>query len=512
MPIVRVNDCGGGVNLDLMPEELAENAWSDCQNMRFRNGFAERFRGIGNIFAAPTITPYYITPYAFGNTRFWVHAGTARVFVDDGTTRTEITPGSPFTGGVDDRWTGGALNGVLVMNNGVDQPQYWGGNVANDLAVLPGWNANWRCKSLRPFKNYLIALNVTKSGTSFTSMVKWSDVAVPGSVPSSWDETNVALDAGEVEIAETSDRIVDGCQLGDAFIIYKERSQYAMTFIGAPNIFRFQRLPGDFGILSRGCAANTPKGHVVLTTNDVILFDGQSATSIADSRIRDWIQNNINKTLPERAFVTMNPPSSEVLICFPDTTSETCNKAAVWNWNTNTWGVRDLPDVTYGDAGQINTDAAFFSWDSDSGTWDSDTTTWSQTDYSPNEYRLLFSRLTAISAYDVDTRDAGQTITSMLERKGIQFGDAYAMKMIRSVYPRIDAAAGTEIQVYVGASQVADQEPTYSNPVTYTVGTSLKIDSFSPVGRFLALKFECADDAVWRIRSYDLDLVTTGAY
>ena len=100
----------------------------------------------------------------------------------------------------------------------------------------------------------------------------------------------------------------------------------------------------------------------------------------------------------------------------------------------------------------------------------------------------------------------------MLERKGIQFGDAYVMKMIRSVYPRIDATAGTEIQVYVGASQVADQEPTYSSPVTYTVGTSLKIDSFSPVGRFLALKFECADDAVWRIRSYDLDLVTTGAY
>ena len=512
MPIVKINDCGGGVNLDLMPEELPENTWSDCQNMRFRNGFAERFRGLGNIFGAPTITPYYITAYGTQTTRFWIHAGVSQVFADDGTTRTEITPGSPFTGSQDDRWTGGSLNGVLVMNNSIDQPHYWGGNVANDLAVLTGWNANWRCKSIRPFKNYLVALNVTKSGTAYPSMVKWSHSAVPGAIPTSWDETDVTLDAGEVDLAESPDIIVDACQLGDALIIYKERSQYSMTFIGAPNIFRFQRLPGDDGILAPGCVVNTPKGHVVLTSNDVVLFNGQSSVSIADSRVRDFIFTRLNKTTPNRAFVAMNPPSSEVLICFPDVESENCNKAAVWNWNANTWGFRDLPNVTYGDSGQINTDAAFFSWESDTDTWESDTTTWSQTDYSPNEYRLIFSRLDAISAYDIDLQDAGQTITSMIERRGMQFGDAYTMKLIRSVYPRIDAAAGTEIQVYVGASQLADQAPTYASPVTYTVGSSLKVDAFSPVGRYMAIKFECSDDAVWRIRSYDIDMVQTGAY
>lgn len=512
MPVIKINDCGGGVNVDLMPEELPENVWSNCQNMRFRVGFAERFRGIGNIFSTPSITPYYITAYGTQANRYWVHAGTQKVFVDDGTTRTEITPASPFTGTLDDRWTGGTLNGVLVMNNGVDQPTYWGGNVANDLATLTGWNANWRCKSMRPFKNYLVALNVTKSGTAYPSMVKWSHVADPGAIPTSWDETDPTKDAGETDLAETPDRIVDACQLGDMLVIYKERSQYAMTLLGAPYIFRFQRLPGDSGILARGCVVNTPKGHVVLTSNDVVLFDGQQTQSIADSRVRDFLFTRLNKTTPERAFVAMNPPTSEVLVCIPDFTSETCNIAAVWNWNTNTWGFRDLPSVTYGDAGQINTDAAFFSWESDTGTWESDTTTWSQTNYSPNEYRLIFARTTAISAYDVDLQDAGVSVSSMVEKRAMTFGDPYSTKMIRAVYPRIDAPAGTTVQVYVGAAMDAGDTPTYSDPSPFVVGSQIKADAFSTIGRFMSIKFTCTDDAVWRIRSYDLDLVKMGAY
>ena len=111
-----------------------------------------------------------------------------------------------------------------------------------------------------------IALNITKTATNYPHMVKWSDAAVPGAIPASWDETSVTGDAGELDIAETSDVIVDGLPLGDAFIIYKERSAYSMTFIGQPSVFRFQRLPNCDGMLARGCAAMTPLGHVVLTS------------------------------------------------------------------------------------------------------------------------------------------------------------------------------------------------------------------------------------------------------
>lgn len=511
MAIVKINDCGGGINKDLMPEELPENVWTSCQNMRFRSGFAQRFGGIANIFDAPTVTPYYVAPYSTQTTRYIVHAGTGKVFVDDGTTRTDITPASDFTGTQDDRWNGGALNGVLLMNNGVDVPHYWAGNVANNLAPLTGWDSNWRCKVLKPFKNYAIAINITKSGTTYPSMVKWSDEAVPGAVPSSWDSTNPALNAGEQDLGETPDVLVDALQLGDQMILYKERSMYSMSLIGSPYIFRFQRLPGDDGILSRGCVANTPKGHVVLTSNDVVIHQGQGATSIADSRVRSFIFENLNKTVPERAFVCTNPPTNEVLICFPSTESENCDLAAVWNWRDNTWGFRTLTNVTYGEACQINSDAAFFNWALDTGTWADDTTTWSQSEFSPNEYRLILSRTTAISAFDIQTQDAGAAIPSSLEKTAIHFGDPYSNKLIRSVYPRIEAPAGTVVNVSVGGAMYATEPPTYSAPVSFTVGSDIKIDSFA-TGRFLAVKFESSADAVWGTRSYDVDVVKMGAY
>lgn len=511
MAIVKINDCGGGVNKDLMPEELPENVWTSVQNMRFRNGFAQKFGGIANIFDAPTVTPYYVAPYTTQTTRYIVHAGTDKVFVDDGTTRTDITPASDFTGTQDDRWSGGAFNGILLINNSVEIPHYWDGNIANNLAALTGWNANWRCKFIKPFKNYVIAGNITKSGTAYPSMVKWSDEAVPGAVPASWDETDPALNAGEQDLGETPDVLIDAMQLGDQMILYKERSMYAMQFIGAPFIFRFQRLPGDDGILSRGCVTNTPKGHVVLTSNDVVIHQGQGTQSIADGRVRQFIFDNLNKTVFGRAFVCTNPPTNEVFICFPSSESENCDLMAVWNWKDNTWGFRTLTNVTYGDACQINTDAAFFNWSQDSQTWADDTTTWSQSEFSPNEYRLIFARTTAISAFDISTQDDGVAIPASLERTAIQFGDPYSNKLIRSLYPRIDAPAGTVINVSVGGSMTANTAPTYSTPVPFTVGSQIKIDSFA-TGRFLAVKFESTADVVWRIRSYDIDLVQTGAY
>lgn len=511
MAIIKITNAGQGVNADLMPEELAAGVWSDCKNMRFRNGFAERFRGLTNIFGATSVVPYWIAPYGTATTRYWIHAGLAKVFADDGTTRTEITPTSAPTGGIDDRWTGGTLNGVFVCNNGKDQPLFWGGNVANDLATLTGWDANERCKALRPFKNYLIALNITKTSTNYPHMVKWSDAAVPGSIPTSWDETSVTGDAGEQEVAETPDVIVDGLPLGDAFIIYKERSAYSMTFIGQPLIFRFQRLPDDYGMLARGCAANTPMGHVVLASGDVVLNNGQRMTSIADGVVREYIFKQMNSIYAQRSFVCTNPQKCEVLICFPSSESEVCDKAAVWNWRDKTWGFRDLPNVTYGDAGQINADATLLQWDTDTNSWDSDPAAWLENEYSANEARLLFSRGSAITAFDVGTLDLGSNIESSLERVGMTFDDAYATKLIRHIYPRIDAATGTQIYIQVGGTMNAESPPVYSDPVLFEVGQQHKIDAFA-TGRFLAIKLYSTDYAPWRIKSMDVDVVPIGAY
>lgn len=376
---------------DALPQELPPNAWSVAQNMRFRNGYAERALGTTPVLNTPTVTPYFITPYRVGASQFWVYAGLAKVYSDDGTTKTDITAVVAPTGAIDDRWTGGSAEGVLVLNNGKDQPVFWGGVPATPCAILTGWNSLWRAGALRPFKNYLVALDITKSTTRYGSMVKWSSAAVPGALPTSWDETDATKDAGEVDLAETTDYLVDSLPLGDINVIYKERSMYGMQYIGGQSIFRFFRLPGEQGMLTKGCAVNTPKGHVVLTAGDLILHNGQGPTSIAEGRVRKWLFNSIDSTNWMRCFLCVNPTVNEVWVCFPESGQSACTIALVWNWQDDTFGVRQLTDTTYGAAGTVNT-SQVDTWSADTGTWDTDTTTWNSTGFGAVQNRLLLTQ------------------------------------------------------------------------------------------------------------------------
>lgn len=509
--IIKVDNCGLGLNSDLTPEELGAGVWSDTQNMRFRNGYAERVRGSAAVFTTPSITPYFVTPYTTATARFWVYAGLTAVYADDGTTRTDITGTAP-TGAISDKWTGGSLNGVLLLNNGKDVPTFWGGDIALNLATLTGWNVAWRCESLRPFKNFAIAMGITKSTTKYPHMVKWSDIAVPGAIPTSWDETNPALDAGENDLAETPDIIVDGMPLGDVFIVYKERSMYAMTYVGAPYIFRFQRLPGESGMLAKGCCVNTPLGHVVLSAGDVVLNTGNAVQSIANGAVRDYIFKNIDSTNYKRSFVTANPQKSEVWVCFPFGTSETCNRACIWNWDTKAWGIRTLDNVTYGDFGQVNLAGAGTTWDTDTDTWQTDATGWNENEYSPAEARLVMSHSTPrLSLQDTGTTDFGSLIPAYLTRTAMDFGDPTIVKTVREIRPRIDGVTGDVISVQVGASMTPDGAPIYSAAQNFTIGQDYKIDTFA-TGRYISVKFSNTGYGAWRMKSFGVDYVNSGMY
>lgn len=509
MPTVKVPHVGQyGAVLDLPSYELPINAWSRAENMRFKDGMAERFKGQSKIFDTPSVTPYHLEPYQVADKRYWVHCGNTSVFADDGTTRADITL-SGLTSSTS--WNGGVLHGVLTLNNGVDQPMFWGGNVANDLAVLTGWNANWRAKVVRPFKNYLVALDVTKTGTRYENMVKWSHVADPGAIPTSWDETDTTKDAGEQDLSEEASAMVDCLPLGDVNIIYKERAMFAQQFVGYPYIFRFQRLPGDVGMLAQNCAVNTPIGHVVLVPGDVIAHNGQGPTSIANAQVRRWIFNNIDSTSYKNAFVTANPARNEVWICYPEVGQTNCTIAAVYNWIDKTWGLRDLPNVTSGAYGQINYTASN-SWAAATGSWNDASTRWNQDEFSPADARLLIAGTNpSISLVDAGATFEGTAFTSVLERTGISLDDPQSIKTIRSIYPRIDAANGTLVQVEVGGSMNAEDAPQWSAPSVYTVGTTNKVDSFA-TGRFLSVRFTALDNQPWRLKSYDLDVIQQGLY
>lgn len=514
MPRITVPTVGQyGVIFDQPPQELPVNAWSDSANIRFRENGAERFKGEKALFTTPVQTPYWLQQYNQGGNRWWIHAGLTGIYADNASGRSVITPATPPTGTVDDRYTGGVLNGVLVVNNGVDVPWYWGGTGV--AATISAWPSTTRAAVMRPFKNFLVTCDVTKNvGTTndrYPHMVKWSAAAVPGAIPTSFDETDVTKDAGEVDLAEEPSLMVDMLPLGDMNVIYKEQSMWAMTYIGAPQIFRFQRLPGNVGALARGCIADTPKGHVVLTAGDVILHNGQGPTSIITAVMRKWLFNQIDSTNRKRSFVCTNPAANEVWVCFPELGKSACTKAAVWNWADGIWSIRSLNNVTYGASGQIDYSITS-TWIASGDMWADASNAWNQDELSPAQSRLLtVSTSPVINAIDVSATWNGSAYTSRLVRTGLSYDMPDRVKLLKAFYPRFDAAKGTKVQIEFGSQNDIEQSVMWSSPVVYTVGSTYKADSFA-CGRFLAIRLTSLDNQPWRLRSYDVDIVPMGYY
>jgi len=508
--LLPIQECGKGVNLDLLPSELATGIWSDASNVRFRNGFAEKRKGAKAVYTTPTATPYWIGTYSTSTARFLVQAGTATVFVDDGSTRTDITGTAP-TGARDDRWTGGDFNGVLFMNNAVDDPMYWNGNVATNLATISGWTAGTKADSMRAFKNWLVALAVTKAGTKYPYRVMWSNAAEPGALPTAWTAA-ATNDAGEQDIVGVG-HLVDALPLGDMLVLYGQEGRYAMRWIGGNDVFSFQRLPGKDGLLNRGCVVDTPKGHVFLTNGDVRLHSGGESISIAEGVVRKWLTATMDAANAQRSFVCLNPQETEVWIVFPATGQNDCDTVLAWNWNDDSWGKFSVSGVTYGTAGLVASAITAQIWSGQSQTWDQTTNVWSQNEASSNEARLILVTSTpTIGLANTGSLDFGSRVSWYLQKAGIPLSeDGDRVRSMSRMRPRLDAAAGTLVTVKLATTMNPDDTPTFSNSSTYTQGTTNYVNQFTKGGRFGAVRMEGADDQPVSLRTYQLEVSGSGA-
>ena len=497
---------GGGLVVDEVSQEITEGGWSDGNNIRFRDGYAQKSEGYQSVLTAPPATAYHVASYPYGTTRYWIHSGLVNTYADDGATQTDIT-GTALTGTADNRFTSCVLGGVFVMNNQADVPKYWGGT--GTLTSLTGWDANHRCKAIRSHKNYLWALGITKSSTYYGSMVKRSDVAAPGSIPTTWTPAS-SNDADEFDLAETSDNVVDGLAMGDVFVVYKDRSAYGLQFTGNANVYRAFRLPGGHGMLTQSCAAEFPGGHVVLTPGpDLVIHQGGEPKSILQGKMRRWLGSAISSQYFNRAFVQANPAKYEVWCCFPSGSSSSCNKALIWNYNENTFAVRDLPSIYDADTGPLDVTSTN-TWAADTDTWDSDDTAWDAVDISLADRRLVMGG-SSLYLFDQKNTANGTAETSRLERTGLAFGDPTGVKLLRRILPRIDGPTGATVTFQVGGSNDAETSPAWSTPITYTIGSSKWVDCFAS-GRFLGVRITSSGSVRWRIKSIGFDVIPLGMY
>ncbi len=349
-----------GIIRDTPAHKLPNNGFSDGNNFRFADEGAEALVGDLEVLSDTTISPLWFHPFPPVTNPLWVYANTSKVYAINGDTHTEITrSASDYSGLPTQRWHGSMFNGVGILNNTADVPQAW--NPVDDgtlLVDLPNWDTNRRCRSLRPFRNYLVALYLTDSGIERPYRILWSDSAAAGTVPGSWDSTDPATDSREFDLAQTEDYLMDSLQLGEINVIYKERSVWGMRFIGPPRYFAFWNILPDDGLLARECVRPTPKGHLVVTQDDIILHRGQvnERTSILTQKYRTWLFQNIDPDSFYNSFLMVDIRKQEAHFCFPEVGEVYATRVLSWNWRYNSLNVRDIPATPYGVMGAVGSE------------------------------------------------------------------------------------------------------------------------------------------------------------
>lgn len=509
-----------GILKDPNPSDLPPASWSEGRNISFKNGKVSKAQGYERIFGnmPDDQRPLYAMPYLSDNTPYWFvgfEKSLQRTTGYSWQDVTRVTDGTtdhiPYNANPENTWNGGFLSGVAVMNNGVDTPQIIR---ATDTYFkdLPNWPTNLKAKIVRPFKNYLIALNLTKDSVLMPTVVKWSSPADPGEVPFTWNEADPTNDAGENPLADTAGAIVDGKKLRDQFIIYKEDSVYSMRYVGGVYVFGFQQLYDDVGMLAPNCVAEFDGKHFVIGQGDVYVHNGVQKKSVIDGKMKTYLFNAIKTGSVKSVFVVPDYNNTEMWICFQassDASTEAyADRAVIWNWQDDTWSIRDVPKVFYGTVGVVDPQDPD-NWDADPNSWDTDATVWSSATYNPAKTKIFLVSYEDKKCYIVGESSLfdGQPFESRMERTDLYGGDDLFIKNVTSITPHIRGKGSAD--VYVGWSMLQDSPVEWEGPYKFIIGQDHKIDCRIS-GRYIGVRFEFNDPGSWEFNGYTIESTELG--
>jgi|SRR5215813_4614218 len=519
---------------------LPPEAWTLALNMRYADDGIQALDGWATVFGSPIIAPHFSFPVVTAAKVFWPYLSLNEAAVWDGTSHTSITRLAGGYGTTDTlQWNGTMLGEVLILNNGVDIPQYWfpPGSTTRTQNI-PNWPppsgggidfTNLRAKVVRAFGSFLIGIDLTHGGANHPHRVIWSHPADPGTLPPSWDVNNPAVDAGMIDLPDVSAGILmDALPLGSTMYLYKEASIWKMRFVGGQSIFDFGQSSWitTAGLLGQRCVCVTGDGtkHVLATQDDIIWHNGNNVGSILNKRQRRRLQNEIDTGNFAQSFIFSNPFNNEVWFCYPSTGNVYPNKALVLNYKTaggNDWVVTEADGITFRNAAVGTIELPNLEkWDDGTDIWDQFTGPWSQRE----RRRVVLCNPAGFKFYGlgIGTRRDGVIFSSTLQRDGLaligkkQDGslvvDHQRMKMLKRMWPKIrSATTSTIINIRFGSQQTVDGAIGWGAYATFNPATQVFDDPAPVSGRAVGIEFT-ATDLVWRLDGYKVDMIPMGEY
>lgn len=364
-------NASSGFMPDGAPAELPADAASYTESMRQTKDHWEKGDGYKETIFNPGIEKGYLYFWSQEvGVEYWFIAGSAKIISYRGKTKADVTreSGDYLPGGLW-RWSFVNFNGVVVANNSVDSPQYFGTN--NKFADMPALKSEVRFRTVCKFKNFLIGIGVDEGPGFNDDEVYWSHPADPGTLPANWDYANPATDSGKFALTSPG-YLLDALELGNVLFIYKSDTVWTARIIGGSYVLGFEEKWPGLGLLAQGCVAEFLGNHFIVTRSDIVVHNGNTHRSIAEGKVKNFFFDNLSRKYYDRSFVVKRPEKEEIHIYYPSRESKGyIDRVLIWNWSNNNWEFRKVPNVTHAAVGNAISENAE-TWNSVNTSWERD--------------------------------------------------------------------------------------------------------------------------------------------
>ena len=500
-----------GLITDVPTHSLPDGAWNDCLNIRCKDGTVQGVNTFvddillhnsdtvisgGKAMAVTQFTPagynYLILAFIVNGTDSFGHVVTYNTNTSAWNDITNSTTALKFT--FDDKYPPQILvfNELLIVNPAVDAPPMFtdAGISSGSLNLIPSWptdsdSAALVTRSLKPFGNRLMAMNIFEEHTSSTSDdinlpvdILWSShITGIGSLTDVEWTASTTNTAGDAFAVETPGKILDGGQLGEFFIAYKTDSIIRVSETGDTYVLSFESIFEDDGIYSSRCFANIGDSqHLVVGNYGVYIHDGQNQkTDIAKGIFQDTIFSLVKATEKDRAFCFQQTRDKEVWFCFSSTTNTAlgCDLAFVYDYNEKKLHKRSLPGISDIFETELNGELKIYA-------------------AKPSDTKL---QTLSNTVYEAD---------GWFTKEDDNLTDNNSIKQINQVY--VSSVANAKLALY--ATQQIGDTKTYTLS-TFNPSSAYKVD-LRATGRFMNLKVQMDGATNPKLGKLQFDVRLTG--
>lgn len=533
MPMMKLRGLGQfGILSDVDPYDLPLQAFSAGVNIRFTGEHVDRAPIFRSAAVLATQSPRMVTSrFTISGEEVFVGYLNGTVAYVTPTTEANKSVAGYVPSDAEIVYTNTTLARVLYVNR-TDRVPWAYTPAGSQFVTLANWDTTWRCKVLRSYNNALVALNMTKNGVDYPTMVNTSNFPTDGTVPTSWDYSTPGTDCYQNIISEMRGEVVDALGLSDSLFVYSQFQTFEMRATGDSELYKIEPRFLDRGALNTNCVIELDGFHFVFGLSDIYKHDGITPKSLIDEKVSKIIFGNLNRSKANLSFVNFDPNLKEVrfnyvsldpLCAFPASVADGCNRCAAFNLVNGTWGFYDLPYIF---AATVASFPKSRTWDQLSGVpWDTLGGSWNS--MADPVRRGVLAVGPTVSAYSLTAKvyghdahsggmysfdvDTHATAPVYLERKGIDLDEVppYFLrgnKLVRSIYPQARLAVdAVPLEFSFGFASGTNEELVWTAYQTFDgTADTYKLD-FGESGRFLAMRMRHNDFRDFTLVGFDLD-------